>query len=107
MLMASGSIGLPTGRYEKKGNSELPSLGRVQTKAHRGGEEGAPIANELSRSHLDQALGSAGISDRKDGRREERPKLQGLGNTAVIGEYPVLAFPVKSELSAKARSANS
>ncbi len=61
----------------------------------RGGEERAPIADELSRNHLDQALGSAGISDRKEGRRKERLKLQGLGSTPLIGEYPVLVFPIK------------
>jgi hypothetical protein len=82
---------------KKKGDIELPSLGRVQTKTCRGGEERAPIADELSRNHLDQALGPAGLSDGKEGRREERLKLQGLDITPVIGEYPVLAFPIKPE----------
>ena len=73
--MTSGSIALRIGCYEKKGNFELPRLGRVQTKACRGGKEGAPIADELSRNRLDQTLGTAGIRKRPYGARATQEKL--------------------------------
>ena|SRR5208283_5434119 len=75
MLRASGSIDLAIGCYEEKGNFELPSLGRVQTKAYRRGKERAPIADELSRNRLDQALGTAGIRRRPYGARGTQEKL--------------------------------
>jgi len=70
VLMPSDSIDISNRCYEKR-NPELPSFGGVQTKAHRGGKEGAPIADELSGNDIDEALGTA-IGDQKEVRTVTR-----------------------------------
>jgi hypothetical protein len=49
-------------------DAELPSVGRIQTKANRTGRERAAITDELLGEYVDEALGRTRTEYRKKGR---------------------------------------
>lgn len=79
--MPSDSIGLSNRCYEKR-NPELPSFGGVQTKAYRGGKEGAPIADELLGNDIDETLGTTAIRDQKEVKKDNERAWVDARNSA-------------------------